>query len=76
MVIPIKEFSSSEYPDDPAPRSKHFGEYQGRRLILQTASDDPHFDFIFESDNPQIARIVFRDIPEAWLLRQLSTVGS
>ena len=61
-TVPVREYSAAQYPDDPSPKSEHFGKYQGRHLILKTASDDRHFDFVFEPEDPRIARIVFRNV--------------
>jgi uncharacterized membrane protein YdjX (TVP38/TMEM64 family) len=61
MEVPIREFTNAEYPEDPADRSAHFGQYDGRRLTL-VQKDDTHFDFIFEPNHPHIARVVFRDV--------------
>ena len=61
MQIPIKEFSTAEYPEDPADRSIHFGEYNGRTLQL-VQKDETHFDFIFLPQHNQAATVVFRDM--------------
>jgi hypothetical protein len=61
MTITIREYTNAEYPEDPANRSVHHGKYNGRRLTL-VKKDDTHFDFVFSSDHPHIARIAFRDI--------------
>ena len=53
---------AADYPEDPAPHSGQFGCYQGRHLTLVAGCDEGHFDFVFESDDPRIARIVFRDV--------------
>lgn len=54
-------YTNAEYPEDPADRSLHFGQYDGRRLTL-VKKDATHFDFVFESDNPHVAKVVFRDV--------------
>jgi uncharacterized membrane protein YdjX (TVP38/TMEM64 family) len=59
--VGIREYTNAEYPEDPAGRSLHFGQYDGRRLTL-VKKDATHFDFVFESDNPRVARVVFRDV--------------
>ena len=61
MSIPVREYSNAEYPEDPADRSVHFGQYNSRRLTL-VRKDATHFDFILEPTSPHVARIVFRDI--------------
>ncbi len=61
MEVAVKEFSNAEYPEDPATRSIHFGQYDGRRLTLEQ-KDDTHFDFLLEPTAPGTARVVFRDV--------------
>jgi uncharacterized membrane protein YdjX (TVP38/TMEM64 family) len=61
MSIPNREYSNAEYPDDPAGRSVHFGQYSGRSLRL-VRKDATHFDFVLEPREPHVARVVFRDI--------------
>jgi uncharacterized membrane protein YdjX (TVP38/TMEM64 family) len=61
MEVPVREFTNADYPEDPAERSDHFGQYDGRKLIL-VQKDDAHFDFILEPNHPHIARVVFRDV--------------
>jgi len=62
MNVRVTETCAADYPEDPSPHSSEFGCYQGRNLTLVAGCDGRHFDFIFESDDPRIARIVFRDI--------------
>jgi len=62
MKVPVQECCAADYPEDPSPHSTQFGCYQGRKLTLAAGCDRKHFDFIFESDDPRIARIVFRNI--------------
>src|SRR5437870_138573 len=47
MDLPIREYSNVEYPEDPASRSLHFGQYNGRILRL-VRTGVTKFDFIFE----------------------------
>jgi uncharacterized membrane protein YdjX (TVP38/TMEM64 family) len=61
MEVPVREYTNAEYPEDPANRSLHYGQYDGRRLTL-IKKDTTHFDFIFGSDNPHVAKVVFRDV--------------
>jgi hypothetical protein len=64
MAVPVREFSNAEYPEDPAARSVHHGQYNGRRLTL-VRKDDTHFDFVLEPATPHTARVVFRDVDVA-----------
>src|SRR5258708_32273007 len=57
----LREFSNAEYPEDPAIRSTYFGNYSGRTLRL-VRTDETHFDFIFDAEEPHVARVVFRDV--------------
>lgn len=61
MEIAVTEYTNFEYPEDPADRSVHFGEYSGRKLTL-VRKDDTHFDFILDPGNAQTATIIFRDV--------------
>jgi uncharacterized membrane protein YdjX (TVP38/TMEM64 family) len=61
MEVAIKEYDNAEYPEDPAARSLHHGQYDGRKLVL-VKKDDTHFDFVFEPLHPHVARVVFRDV--------------
>src|SRR5262245_47217538 len=35
MAVAVREFTNAEYPEDPANRSLHHGQYNGRRLRLE-----------------------------------------
>jgi uncharacterized membrane protein YdjX (TVP38/TMEM64 family) len=61
MEIAVREYTNAEYPEDPAERSLHFGQYDGRRLTL-VQKDTARFDFVFESGHPHVARVVFRNV--------------
>ena len=61
MTIPIKEFSTADYPEDPAGKSVHSGRYADRRLKL-IKKDDSHFDFIFEPLNQHTATVIFKNV--------------
>jgi uncharacterized membrane protein YdjX (TVP38/TMEM64 family) len=61
MEVPVREYTNAEYPEDPANRSVNHGQYDGRRLTL-VRKGPTHFDFLFGSDNPHVARVVFRDV--------------
>src|SRR5262249_16481508 len=61
MEVPIIEYASAEYPEAPASRSVHFGQYVGRELTL-IRKDETHFDFVFKPKPPHIAEVAFRDI--------------
>ena len=61
MLVPVREFSTAEYPEDPADRSSRFQQYHGRRLRL-IQRDATHFDFVFEPLEKHIAQVVFRNV--------------
>jgi hypothetical protein len=61
MDVSVKEYSNAEYPEDPANRSIHFGQYNGRKLTL-VQKDETHFDFVLEPTNAHTARVVFHDV--------------
>jgi uncharacterized membrane protein YdjX (TVP38/TMEM64 family) len=62
MAVAVKEYSNAEYPEDPANRSVHFGQYNRRTLKLLRHPDGVHFDFILEPTDAQTARIAWRDV--------------
>lgn len=65
MIVPLTEYTNVEYPEDPANRSPHHGQYQGRRVRL-IRKDDTHFDVVVEpvepTNTPHIATITFHDV--------------
>ena len=61
MKVPILEYGHSQYPEDPAHWSIHYGNYNGRTLTL-VQKDATHFDFVLEPLYPFIARIEIRDV--------------
>ena len=61
MIVPIEEVTTAEYPEDPAGRSIHYGEYNGRTLRL-IQHDDAHFDFVFEPQDDRLATIAVRNV--------------
>ncbi len=58
MVVPVREFSTGEYPENPADLAPEFGRYTGRSLRL-VQLDETHFDFALESADPGIATITW-----------------
>ena len=61
MVIPLQEFSTAQYPEDPAERSAHARQYSDRTLRL-VQNDATHFDFVLEPARANTAKIIFRNI--------------
>ena len=61
VQIPLREFSTAEYPEDPADRSVHFGGYNGRTVWL-VQKDETRFDFILVPQHEHTATVIFRDI--------------
>ena len=61
MVIPVEEVSTFDYPEDPSHRSVYYDSYGNRHLKL-VKLDDTHFDFIFESTDPNVATIAFKGV--------------
>jgi hypothetical protein len=70
MRIPVREYGHAEYAEDPANRSLQHGQYQGRRLVL-TLRGGTRFDFVFESDHPDVSTIAVRDIDVALITPNL-----
>jgi hypothetical protein len=61
MTVPVKEFSKSEYPENPADLSTHYRQYANRQLTL-IKKDATHFDFVLEPTNKRTAKIVFKNV--------------
>jgi hypothetical protein len=61
MLVPIREYSSAEYPEDPADKSINYGRYSDRRLKL-IRRGATHFDFVFEPVHSHVATVVFRNV--------------
>lgn len=61
MQVPLEEVTTAAYPEDPAGRSIHYGQYNGRRLVV-VQKDDKHFDFVLEPTADHVARIAIRDV--------------
>jgi len=61
MSLAVKEFTKSDYPDNPAPLSKRHGHYSHKKLILEK-KDGSHFNLAFLPSNPDSATIVFKNI--------------
>src|SRR3989338_4644731 len=61
MTIPVTEFSTADYPEDPSNRSVHYGRFADRSLTL-VQRDDTHFDFILEPTSARAATVIFRNV--------------
>jgi hypothetical protein len=61
MIIPLKEYSSAEYPEDPTDKSINYGRYSDRLLKL-VKRDATHFDFVLEPKHGHVATVVFKNI--------------
>jgi hypothetical protein len=61
MQVNVKEFSAKQYPAEPANYSTIHNRYSNRQLkIVQT--DNNYFDFILESNDAKVAKIVLKNI--------------
>lgn len=67
MTISLKEFSTAEYPEDPAGKSVQFGRYADRRLEL-VKRDETHFDFILEPMHSHTATVIFKNVDVSLLV--------
>lgn len=61
MIVSVEEVTSAEYPEDPSHHSIHYAKY-GHRYLRLIKKDRHHFDFIFESSDPDVATVTFKDI--------------
>lgn len=71
MEVEVAEYSTSEYPDDPAAHSARYGQYQGRNLHLVDNGDGKHFDFIFQPQCGHVGRVVFRNVDVSLMTPEL-----
>lgn len=60
-LVAVREMDAFEYPEDPADRSVHHSQYNGRRLRL-VRKEGARFDFVFEPTADGVARITVRDV--------------
>jgi hypothetical protein len=61
MQVPVREFTNAQYPEDPANRSSHHGQYTGRTLSLDKI-DETHYRFTFTSTHSHIATVTFNNV--------------
>ena len=64
MVVAVEETTTIDYPEDPANRSAFYNRYPDRSLRLIDQGDGL-FTFSFESENPHVATVTFKDIDVA-----------
>lgn len=61
MVVSLREFSTTDYPENPADLSALHGRYSGRQLRL-TQRSETHFDFRLESSDTNNSTIVWPNV--------------
>jgi len=61
MIISVEDVTTADYPEDPSTRSPNYDRYSNRQLKLVKVQDDL-FDFIFQSDDPSVATVIFKNI--------------
>lgn len=61
MTIKVKGYTQKEYPDNPAPLSAHYGDYDHPKLVLKKEGGS-HFTLTFLPGNSSSATITFRNI--------------
>ncbi|MDR9895986.1 hypothetical protein G7B40_015645 [Aetokthonos hydrillicola Thurmond2011] len=61
MTVALKEFSKSEYPENPADLSSRYRQYAERKLTI-VKKDATHFDIVLTPTNPHTAKIVFKNV--------------
>lgn len=59
--VAVRELAPLEYGEDPAGRSTHYSQYNGRRLRL-VKRDERRFDFVFEPLEPHVARVAIKNV--------------
>ncbi|HGI8166042.1 TPA: hypothetical protein ACJT8R_001296 [Legionella pneumophila] len=64
MTIKVKEYTKSEYPDNPATLNSRYGHYSHPKLVLKQ-DDGSHFTLTFLPGNPSSATITFKNIDVA-----------
>ncbi|GAA3921492.1 hypothetical protein [Litoribacillus peritrichatus] len=72
MDISVKEYTTDEYPEDPAPISAYYKKYGGRSLTL-TKNDETHFDFTLKpEEDDRVATVTFKNIDLELFVPKLS----
>lgn len=61
MTIQVKEYTQKEYPDNPAPLSAHYGNYDHPKLVLKKEGGS-HFTLTFLPGNSSSATITLKNI--------------
>ncbi len=75
-LIDVKEYTTDEYPEDPAPLSAFYKKYGGRSIEL-TKNDETHFNFVLSPDSDdRVATITFKDIDLELFVPKLSDWSS
>lgn len=72
MTIKVKEYTKSEYPDNPATLSSRYGNYSHPKLVLKQ-DDGSHFTLTFLPGNPSSATIIFNNIDAALMTPSISS---
>ncbi|SCA63517.1 Uncharacterized protein SCG7086_AU_00080 [Chlamydiales bacterium SCGC AG-110-P3] len=72
MVVAVEEVHTADYPEDPSHRSTYYDQYGDRHLRL-VKKDGTHFDFVFESSDPDVATVTFHDVDLALLIPRQPT---
>jgi len=61
IVTNLKEYTTHDYPADPAPLSKFYKRYTNRQLVVESTGNNL-FNFVLEPGDADTAKIVFKDI--------------
>ncbi len=59
--VEVQELEPFKYGEDPAGRSTHYTQYNGRTLRL-VRRDESHYDFIFEPQEDHVAKVTFKNV--------------
>jgi hypothetical protein len=61
MQVHVEETNATRYPEDPANKSRYYGRYGNRSLLLERI-DKNHFNFILQSSDPSVATVSFKNV--------------
>ncbi|MDJ0625847.1 MAG: hypothetical protein QNJ31_05720 [Candidatus Caenarcaniphilales bacterium] len=61
MEVPVTEFKTFQYAEDPSNLSVDYQRYSDRKLTI-VKNDDTHFDLILEPQNDSTAKIILKNI--------------
>lgn len=71
MTLKVREFTASEYPDNPATLSSRYGNYSHSKLVLENKGGS-HFTLTFLPGSSSSSTLVFKNIVVSLMPPRLS----